>query len=91
MHSSAFEFDDPVKGDMLMLSSIDPRLKFCSCVELNVRVCRSEGECRTEYGCTEPDCPLRTEFDLNAYDQRMRAFSSHFDLWPLTANAPPGL
>ena len=29
-----------------------------------MRVCRSEAECRREFGCTEPNCPLETAFGL---------------------------
>ena len=61
----------------------DPRYQYCSHVGTNVRVCRSEAECRREHGCTKPNCPLETAFGLEAFDARMRAFATTFDLWPL--------
>ena len=67
----------------------DPRYQYCSRVGTNVRVCRSEAECRREYCCTEPNCPLETAFGLEAFDARMRAFATTFDLWPLAEGNQP--
>jgi len=67
-----------------MLHASDPRYQYCSRVEKTVRVCRPEVECRQQYGCTAPNCPLETSFGLKAFDERMRAFASTFDLWPLS-------
>ena len=67
----------------------DPRYQYCTRVAKNVRVCRSEAECRREYGCTRPNCPLETAFGLEAFDARMRAFATTFDLWPLSEGRPP--
>ena len=61
---------------------LDRRLQFCPQVQANVRVCRSEQECRKEFGCCQAGCPLAREFGLKAFDWRMRQFSTHFDLWP---------
>ena len=41
------------------------------------------------YGCTEPNCPLETAFGLEAFDARMRAFATTFDLWPLAEGNQP--
>lgn len=62
----------------------DPRYQYCERVGKNVCVCRSEADCRREFGCTKPNCPLETAFGLEAFDSRMRAFATAFDLWPLT-------
>ena len=59
----------------------DPRYQYCRRVGENVHVCRSEVEWRHEYGCTEPNCPLEKAFVLKAFDERMRAFATIFDLW----------
>jgi hypothetical protein len=72
-----------------MLHSSDPRYQYCTRVGKSVRVCRSEGECRREYGCTKPNCPLETAFGLKAFDERMRAFATDFDLWPLGRGNQP--
>ena len=61
----------------------DPRYQYCSHVGTNVRVCRSEADCRREYDCSKSNCPLETAFGLEAFDARMRAFATTFDLWPL--------
>jgi hypothetical protein len=67
----------------------DPRYQYCKRVGKNVSVCRSEAECRREYGCTKPNCPLQTAFGLEAFDARMRAFATTFDLWPLAEGSQP--
>ncbi len=67
----------------------DPRYQYCTRVKQDVYVCRSEMECRLEYGCTKPNCPLETAFGLKAFDLRMRAFATAFDLWPLTECEQP--
>lgn len=72
-----------------MLHRMDPRDQYCTRVGKNVRVCRSEAECRHEYGCTRPDCPLGKAFGLKAFDERMRVFATAFDLWPLGAGDQP--
>lgn len=66
-----------------MLHSSDPRYLYCCRKEKHVRVCRLEGECRLEHGCQKPNCPLAKDFGLEAFDARMKAFSSIFDLWPV--------
>ena len=65
-----------------MLHLSDPRYQYCTRVGQRVCVCRSEVECRREYGCIKPNCPLGTAFGLKAFDERMRAFAATFDLWP---------
>ena len=72
-----------------MLHSTDPRYQYCTRVGKSVRVCRPEAECRREHGCTKPNCPLETAFGLEAFDARMRAFATTFDLWPLGGANPP--
>ncbi len=72
-----------------MLYATGPRYQYCTRVGKNVRVRRSEAECRREYGCTKPNCPLETAFGLEAFDERMRAFATTFDLWPLCAGKQP--
>ena len=62
----------------------DPRYQHCTRVGKTVRVCRSEDACRREYGCTKPNCPLEKAFGITAFDLRMRAYASIFDLWPLS-------
>ena len=66
-----------------MFNACDPRFEYCPRVSKDVRVCRSEAECRDEYGCTKPDCPLANEFGLEAFDKRMKAYATALDLWPL--------
>jgi hypothetical protein len=66
-----------------MLHSSDPRYQYCARVGKSVCVCRSEVECRREHGCINLNCPLVTAFGLQAFDERMRAFATTFDLWPL--------
>lgn len=66
----------------------DPRFQFCCRVGQHVRVCREEDDCRREFGCTKPNCPLQDAFGLEAFDSRMRAFATEFDLWPLPPEAP---
>jgi hypothetical protein len=61
----------------------DPRYQYCPRVGMSVRVYRSEAECRHEFGCTKPDCPLETAFGLEAFDRRMKAYATALDLWPL--------
>ncbi len=61
----------------------DPRYLYCTRVARNVGVCRSEAECRAEFGCTKPNCPLEKHFGFQAFDQRMQAFATIFDLWPV--------
>ena len=72
-----------------MLHSSDPRYQYCARVGKSVCVCRSEVKCRREYDCTEPNCPLETAFGLEAFDERMRAFATTFDLWPLGSGNQP--
>ena len=67
-----------------MLKASDPRYQYCKRVGKNVRVCRQAAECRREYGCAKPNCPLEKAFGLEAFDERMRAFATVFDLWPLS-------
>ena len=67
----------------------DPRYLYCSRVGRSVGVCRSEGQCRAAYGCTKPNCPLEHAFGLKAFDQRMKAFATVFDLWPVGARQQP--
>ena len=66
-----------------MLYQNDPRYLYCSRVGRSVGVCRSEAECRAEFGCTKPNCPLERHFGLEAFDRRMREFATVFDLWPV--------
>jgi hypothetical protein len=61
----------------------DPRYQYCARVGRSIRICRSEAECRHEFGCTEPDCPLASAFGLEEFDKRMKAYATEFDLWPL--------
>ena len=72
-----------------MLHSSDPRYQYCAHVGKSVCVCRSEVECRREHGCIKPNCPLGTTFGLQAFDERMRAFATTFDLWPLGGGDQP--
>lgn len=67
----------------------DPRYQYCARVGTCVRVCRQEAECRREHGCTNRDCPLASAFGLAAFDHRMRAFATVFDLWPLSNGVQP--
>jgi hypothetical protein len=67
-----------------MLHASDPRFEYCWRVKRAVRVCRPEVDCRQEYGCAGRNCPLAKSFGLKAFDERMRAFASTFDLWPLS-------
>lgn len=69
----------------------DPRYEYCQRLAKNVRVCRSEKECRLEHGCTQPNCPLEAAFGLDAFDVRMRAFATAFDLWPLGKSRQPDM
>ena len=71
-----------------MLHLSDPRYQYCTRLGKTVCVCRSEVECRREYGCTKSNCPLETAFGLQAFDERMRAFATTFDLWPLGGEQP---
>lgn len=66
-----------------MFYTTDPRYQYCPRVAKSVRVCRSEAECRHEFGCTQPNCPLETAFGLEAFDKRMKAYATAYDLWPL--------
>ena len=59
-----------------MFNACDPRFEYCPRVSKDVRVCRSEAECRDEYGCTKPDCPLANEFGLEAFDKRIDFINS---------------
>ena len=72
-----------------MSHPFDPRYQYCKRVGEDVCVCRSEAECRREFGCTKPNCPLETAFGLKAFDARMRAFATAFDLWPLSEGVQP--
>lgn len=66
-----------------MQQAPDPRHLYCARVGQYVRVCRAECDCRAEFGCTKPNCPLEGFFDLQAYDARMKAFATERDLWPV--------
>ena len=69
----------------------DPRYQYCSHVGTNVRICRSEADCRREYGCTKQNCPLETAFGLDAFDARMRAFAKPSSgLWPRAISVKKG-
>ena len=72
-----------------MLHASDPRYRYCKRVGTSVIVCRTEGDCRREYGCTEPNRPLEKAFGMKAFDERMRAFATIFDLWPLGRSEQP--
>lgn len=72
-----------------MLHAMDPRYRYCPRVGKSVRICRCEAECRSEFGCTQPNCPLEKAFGLAAFDQRMREFATMFDLWPIANANPP--
>jgi hypothetical protein len=72
-----------------MLHASDPRYQYCTRVGMSVCACRSEAECRREFGCTKPNCPLETAFGLEAFDKRMRAFATIFDLCPLGGGKQP--
>jgi hypothetical protein len=72
-----------------MPHTCDPRYQYCKRVGRNVRVCRLEADCRREHGCIKPNCPLETAFGLEAFDARMRAFATIFDLWPLAEDQQP--
>ncbi len=67
----------------------DPRFEFCPHVGKRVGVCRSEGECRREFGCTEQGCPLEASFGLKAFDVRMRGYATELDLWPVDGAPTP--
>jgi hypothetical protein len=66
-----------------MLHAFDPRYMYCSRKKKSVRVCGAQAECRSKHGCNKPNCPLTKEFGLEAFDGRMKAFATTFDLWPL--------
>lgn len=66
-----------------MLRCSDPRYQYCGLVRKGVRVCREEAACRREFGCRQPTCPLQQSFGLKAYDERMKAFATALDLWPI--------
>ena len=72
-----------------MLHASDPRYQYCNRVGTTVCVCRSEEQCRREYGCTQPNCPLERAFGLDAFDRRMRAFATVFNLWPVGRSKQP--
>lgn len=72
-----------------MLHAFDPRYQHCTRVGKFVCVCRAEGECRREFGCTKPNCPLEAAFGLEAFDKRMKEFATVFDLWPVRAANQP--
>jgi hypothetical protein len=72
-----------------MLHASDPRYQYCSRVGKFVRVCRSETECRGEFGCTKPNCPLEHAFGFEAFDARMKEYATLFDLWPVRATDQP--
>jgi hypothetical protein len=72
-----------------MLHASDPRHRYCKRVSSSVSVCRTEEDCRREYGCTKPNCPLEKAFGMKAFDERMRAFATIFDLWPLRRSEQP--
>lgn len=63
------------------MNAVDPRYQFCSRIEKNVLVRRSEGHCRDEYACNEPDCPLTKEFGLEAIDLHMQVFRMFLKPW----------
>lgn len=71
-----------------MCALSDPRSQYCPRVGESVRVCRPEADCRSEYGCTQPNCPLETSFGFDVFDQRMKAYATAFDLWPLAEGKP---
>ncbi len=71
-----------------MCALSDPRYQYCPRVGESVRVCRSEVECRSEFGCSKPRCPLEASFGFDAFDQRMKAYASAFDLWPVNEDKP---
>jgi len=66
-----------------MLHASDPRYRYCKRVGSSVSVCRTEGDCRRENGCTGPNCPLEKAFGIKAFDDRMQVYATIFDLWPL--------
>jgi len=66
-----------------MCAASDPRYQYCPRVGEAVRVCRPEAECRREFGCTKPSCPLEASFGFSEFDQRMKAYATALDLWPL--------
>lgn len=66
----------------------DPRYLYCSRVDAKICAYRKEAECRREHGCTKPDCPLEASFGLKVFDERMKAYASAFDLWPLSDGPP---
>lgn len=72
-----------------MANVSDPRYLYCPRVGEAVCICRSEEACRGEFGCTKPDCPLGKEFGLEAFDRRMKAFATTFDLWPVGSGKEP--
>jgi hypothetical protein len=69
-----------------MLNSSDPRYQYCARVGKSVCL---KVECRLEHGCIKPNRPLGTTFGLQAFDERMRAFATTFDLWPLGGGDQP--
>jgi hypothetical protein len=72
-----------------MLCQFDPRYQYCTRIKKDVYVCRSEAVCRKEHGCTKSNCPLWNVLGLGAFDRRMRAFSTVYDLWPLGGGPAP--
>jgi hypothetical protein len=72
-----------------MVHACDPRYQHCPRVGKSVRVCRAEGECRNEFGCIKPNCPLEAAFGLEAFDARMKEFATIFDLWPVSGPKTP--
>ena len=55
VHSNSPTLELAKGGCCLMLHSSDPRYQYCARVGKSVCVCRSEVECRREYGCIKLD------------------------------------
>ena len=71
-----------------MLQARETCHRYCPRIGKYTDVYRTEGQCRDEHNCSEPDCPLAKEFGHPAFDTRMRVFSAALGLMPSGPNHP---
>jgi hypothetical protein len=66
---------------------LDPGFRRCERIGANVRIDRTEGECRDAHGCLEGRCPLESEFGNDGVSIRSRALAAALAGWCVF---PPG-
>lgn len=69
-----------------MRDILDPGFKHCPRINQNVDVRGTEGDCRDQHGCSDPNCPLSREFGADPIGARIATLAGFVGGWPFSAS-----